>query len=76
MLVNSDTLSAIRTNARAVFMQALGEKRASSMGGWEKIATTFNSDTSSESYNWLGAAPPMQEWKDKRKLNGLRPFIP
>ncbi|MDD4986950.1 MAG: Mu-like prophage major head subunit gpT family protein [Dehalococcoidales bacterium] len=73
MLVNSDTLAAIRTNARAVFMQALGELQPQ-MSDWQKISTVFNSDTSGESYNWLGAAPPMQEWKDKRKLNGLRPF--
>ncbi|MDD5501558.1 MAG: Mu-like prophage major head subunit gpT family protein, partial [Candidatus Omnitrophica bacterium] len=71
MLVNSDTLAAIRTNARAVFMQALGELQPQ-MSDWQKISTVFNSDTSGESYNWLGAAPPMQEWKDKRKLNGLR----
>ena len=73
MLVNSDTLAAIRTNARAVFMQALGELQPQ-MSDWQKISTVFNSDTSGESYNWLGAAPPMQEWKDKRKLNGLRSF--
>ncbi|MDD4985110.1 MAG: Mu-like prophage major head subunit gpT family protein [Dehalococcoidales bacterium] len=73
MLVNSDTLAAIRTNARAVFMTALGDLRAN-IGDWQDIATVFNSDTEKESYNWLGAAPPMQEWKDKRKLNGLRPF--
>jgi phage major head subunit gpT-like protein len=73
MLVNSDTLVAIRTNARAVFMQALGDLRAT-IGDWQGVTTIFDSTTEKESYNWLGSAPPMQEWKDKRKLNGLRDF--
>ncbi len=76
MFVNADTLAAIRTNARAVFLQALGDlpKENAGLDDWKLIATTFNSDTEKESYNWLGAAPPMQEWKAKRELRGLRPF--
>ncbi len=76
MLVNADTLAAIRTNSRAIFLQALGDlpKQDPGLDAWKKIATLFNSDTEKESYNWLGAAPPMQQWKDKRKLNGLRAF--
>ena len=27
------------------------------MSDWEKVATTFTSDTEKESYNWLGACP-------------------
>ena len=73
MLVNADVLEGIRTSARAVFIQGLGDLRPQ-MSDWEKIATTFQSDTERESYNWLGAAPPMNEWTDKRKLNGLRAF--
>jgi phage major head subunit gpT-like protein len=73
MLVNADTLEAIRTNAQAIFVQGLGELRPQ-MSDWEKVATTFTSDTEKESYNWLGATPPMREWKDKRALRGLRGF--
>jgi phage major head subunit gpT-like protein len=73
MLVNADTLEAIRTNAQAIFIQGLGELRPQ-MSDWEKVATTFTSDTEKESYNWLGACPPMREWKDKRALRGLRGF--
>ena len=73
MLVNADTLEAIRTNAQAIFIQGLGELRPQ-MSDWEKVATTFTSDTEKESYNWLGACPPMREWTDKRALRGLRGF--
>jgi phage major head subunit gpT-like protein len=73
MFVSTDTLEAIRTNAQAVFIQGLGDLRPK-MNDWEKVATTFTSDTEKESYNWLGATPPMREWKDKRALHGLRAF--
>jgi phage major head subunit gpT-like protein len=73
MLVNADTLEAIRTNSRAIFLQGLGELRPQ-MNDWEKVASTFGSTAEREAYNWLGANPPMTEWKDKRRLNGLRKF--
>ena len=71
--VTSDMTAAMRTNVKAIFMQALGEL-AAQFNSWQKIASVMPSDQDKEEYNWLGASPPMNEWKDKRQLRGLRPF--
>ena len=71
MIVTTDILAGLRTGYRALFLQALGEL-AGTNEEWKKIATVFPSTTDRESYNWLGANPPMSEWKDNRKLNDLR----
>jgi len=73
MLVNSQTLAAVRTGFRAIFKDALG-KYQEDMATWKKIATVFDSTTEKETYNWLGAVPSMSEWKDQRQLHGLRNF--
>ncbi len=71
--VTSDMTAAMRTNVKAIFMQALGDL-AAGFNYWQKIATVMPSDSDKEEYNWLGASPPMSEWVDKRRLQGLRPF--
>ncbi len=73
--VTSDMTSAMRTNVKAIFLQALGELAAKApFNDWQKIATVMPSDSNKEEYDWLGASPPMSEWIDKRKLRGLRPY--
>ena len=72
-VVTSDILAGMRTNFQAILMQALGDK-AKTLEPVLKIATKLPSDTDKNSYNWFGITPPMSEWKDKRKLRGLRPF--
>lgn len=72
-LVTNDFLAGIMTNFRAIFMKALADN-ALSMADYTRLATVFNSTTDKETYAWLGAAPSMQEWVDKRRLNGLRNF--
>lgn len=70
-IVTSQLLSALTTNYRAVFNQALGDKAAMNED-WKAITTIIPSNTDKESLNWLGANPPMNEWKDKRQAVGLR----
>ncbi len=73
--VTSDMTSAMRTNVKAIFMQALGELAAKApFNDWQKLATEVPSDSDKEEYDWLGASPPLSEWKDKRQLRGLRPY--
>lgn len=72
-LVTSDFLAGVMTNFRAIFTQGLADG-AISLSDYLKLATVFNSTSDKESYAWLGATPSMQEWTDKRRLNGLRGF--
>lgn len=71
--VTSDMTTAMRTNVKALFLKYLGEIAASKTD-WQKIASIMPSDHDKEEYDWLGAAPPMREWTDTRRLQGLRPF--
>ncbi len=71
--VTSDMTAAMRTGVKALFMQGLGEL-SPVMSNYLKIATVMPSDGDKEEYDWLGASPPMNEWKDSRQLNGLRPY--
>jgi len=72
-LVTSDLLAALLTNQKVIFQKALGDAILAN-NDYAKISTRMPSDTDKETYNWLGATPNMNEWKDKRKLNGLRPY--
>jgi phage major head subunit gpT-like protein len=73
MLITSDFLSALYTNQKAIFQKALGEALLANQD-YAKISSRMDSASDQETYNWLGATPAMSEWKDKRKLNGLRPY--
>jgi len=72
-VVTSDFLAALVTNYKIIFKKSLGEN-ASMSDSWKKVSTIMPSDTDKESLNWLGATPPMSEWKDTRRLRGLRDF--
>ena len=72
-IVTSDILAGMRTNFQAILNQALGDK-IKSLDPALAIASKLPSDTDKNSYNWFGITPPMSEWKDKRRLRGLRPF--
>lgn len=69
-LVTSDFLAGLLTNFRAIFNQELGELDKT-LADYKRIATIFASTTDKEAYGWLGAAPAMSEWKDKKVLHGL-----
>jgi len=71
-VVTSDMTTALRTNIQAIFNKGLGDL-SKSYEDWKKIASVFSSTGDKEEYNWLGAVPTLQEWKDKRQINGLRP---
>ena len=73
-IVTSDLLAGLRTNFQAILIQALGDK-AGNIADAMKFATLIPSTTETESLNWFGITPPMSEWKDKRKLNGLLPYV-
>jgi len=71
-VVISDMTTALRTNIQAIFNKGLGDL-VTQFEDWKKIASIFSSTGDKEEYNWLGAVPTLQEWKDNRQINGLRP---
>lgn len=68
--VNSDVLAGIRTNFLAIFKQALGE-RQDIMADAMKVCTEVPSTAERNTYDWFGMVPPMEEWKDDRKMQAL-----
>lgn len=57
-------------NLRKAFFQAYSEAEAKS---WIKqLAMDVESDSSEETYRWLGAMPGMREWKGGRLEQGIR----
>ncbi len=72
-LVTSDILAGMLTNFRAIWNKELGEVDPE-LDAYLKIATVFPSTSDKESYGWLGSAPAMKEWKDKRQLEGMNEF--
>lgn len=71
--VNSDVLAGIRTNFQAIFQKALGDN-VNMLIPTAKIATEKTSTSDRNTYSWFGITPPMTEWKDNRKMNGLLPY--
>lgn len=71
--VNTDVLAGIRTNFQAIFQEALGA-RANLIADVAKISTRMPSTTENETYSWFGMVPPMEEWKDTRKMQALNAY--
>jgi phage major head subunit gpT-like protein len=65
--------TALRTNIQAVFNKALGEL-SPQYESWQKVASVFASTGTEEEYGWLGDVPTLEEWKDQRRISGLRPY--
>ena len=70
MIVNSDTLAAIRTDFQAIFL----ESYAGFVARWPDAATEFPSTTESLDLSWIGEVPSMKEWLDERVIEGLRRY--
>jgi phage major head subunit gpT-like protein len=70
MIVNSDTLAAIRTDFQAIFLESYAAYKAN----WQRIATEFPSGSEFLDLSWLGATPIMKEWLDEKIIEGLRRF--
>ncbi|MCK9569885.1 Mu-like prophage major head subunit gpT family protein [Candidatus Pacearchaeota archaeon] len=74
MSVDLKVLEAIKTNFLAIFTQALGEK-ANTITELNKIMTVLPVDKANKVVlSWFGVVPPMEEWKDERKMSKLPPY--
>ncbi len=71
-LVTSDFLAGLMTNFRAIFQDAF--IKAADAAEYKPVVLETKSDSAKEAYGWLGSLPALSEWKDTRKLYGLRAF--
>lgn len=67
MIVNQQALLGITTGFKTIFNKVFSETKTD----WEKIATKVPSETSEESYKWLGKIPRMREWIGDREIQNL-----
>jgi phage major head subunit gpT-like protein len=70
MIVNSDTLAAIRTDFEAIFLESYQGYTAR----WEEMATPFPANSQFLDLSWIGEVPAMKQWVDMKVLEGLRRF--
>lgn len=68
-VVTSDFLAGLVTNYRVIFEDAF--LAATSASIYNRYATVVPSNTDTESYNWLGTVPKMNQWLDKRQIDSL-----
>lgn len=68
MIINRENLAAFFQGFKAAFQQGF-EGTESKFGG---VAMEIPSQTSQESYGWLGQFPRMREWVGDRVINNLR----
>jgi phage major head subunit gpT-like protein len=67
MIVNTDTLAAIRTDFQALFLGAYAGFTSPLQG----LATEFPNTSDYLDLSWLGAPPVMKEWVDEKAVEGL-----
>ena len=71
-LVTSDFLAGLMTNYRAIFQDAF--TKAADAAEYKDLVLETKSESAREAYAWLGSLPALSEWKDTRKLMGIRRF--
>jgi phage major head subunit gpT-like protein len=71
-IVTSDFLEALLTSFQAVFQDAF--VKAADAAEYKSLVLETKSESAKETYGWLGALPAVSEWKDERKLHGIRVF--
>ena len=71
-IVTSDFLSGLMTNFRAIFQDAF--VKAADAAEYKALVLETISTSAKEAYGWLGSLPALSEWKDTRKLSGMRVF--
>lgn len=68
-ILNNATLSNLRTTIRGEFNIAFKNANAESM--YKRLATTIQSSSKTNTYDWLGKFPQMHEWVGSRVLKDM-----
>lgn len=67
-LVTSDILKSLRTGFKSEFQTALSKTPCY----WEKVSTRVPSNTTGNTYGWLGQFPKLREWVGDRALKSIK----
>lgn len=67
MIASPAALEAIKTEFKSSFQKVYDKTPCH----WQSVATRIASDSSSNTYGWLGQFPDFSEWIDKRQLKGI-----
>lgn len=67
--LNNTTLNNLRTTIRGEFNVAFKNANAGSM--YKRLATTIQSSSKTNTYDWLGKFPQMREWVGSRVLKDM-----
>lgn len=67
MIINSDTLNALRKNFRTLAYEALSQVNPQ----WNQVAMEAPSSAGSNVYGWLQDVPGMREWIGDREIKNL-----
>ena len=68
-ILNNTTLNNLRTTIRGEFNVAFKNANAGSM--YKHLATTIQSSSKTNTYDWLGKFPQMREWVGSRVLKDM-----
>lgn len=68
MILNSQTLAALKTSFNKLFKDAFNETKTQ----YERIATTVPSSSASNTYGWLGTLPSLREWIGDRSIQNIK----
>jgi len=71
-VVTSDFLAGVFTNFRALWQDAFLAAQATVL--YPRLSLEVQSQTLTETYNWLGTVPTMKLWVDQRQHQGMYPF--
>lgn len=70
MIINSDTLLALRTNLRTSFQNAF----KGTLVTYALVAMKTTSDTAAETYGWMGDLPQIREFLGERQVKNLKSY--
>ena len=68
-ILNTTTLNNLRTTVRGEFSIAFKDANANSM--YKRLATTIQSTSKTNTYDWLGKFPQMREWVGQRVVKDM-----
>jgi phage major head subunit gpT-like protein len=71
-VIKDSTLTALRTMIRGEYATRLSELDA--QAAYKMIASIIISNSSSNTYNWMGKFPKMREWVGERAVNSMKEF--
>lgn len=69
VILNNTTLNNLRTTIRGEFNVAF--KNANAVSMYKRLATTIQSSSKTNTYDWLGKFPQMREWVGSRVLKDM-----